>query len=140
MAGRGRPPKAESTEQKPVSTEPILEVKGENGESLLRVDNTDGRTDGGTVVISTTAPQDVKLLQCEVVKEVINSKDFLAMIASMQRCNNMYNDMNSRVQEIENFRNTSSIEGKIRDISEKYDEVLGIVGQLKAEIQKLTVK
>jgi len=124
MAGRGRPPKAESTEQKPV-TEP--EGKVEESAGLAEP-------------VDTTAPGGVKLLQCEVVKEVINCEDFKKMLASVEQCRNMFNDMNSRVQEIENFRNTSSIEGKIRDISEKYDEVLGIVGQLKAEIQKLTVK
>lgn len=86
--------------------------------------------------VTTTAPQDIKLLQCEVVKEVVNCEDFKKMIAAVEQCRNMFNDMNSRVQEIENFRNTSSIEGKIRDISEKYDEVLQIVGELRAKLNK----
>lgn len=122
MASRGRPPKAETTEQEPINTEPEGKVEGA------------GLADQP---VNTTAPEGVTLLQCEVVKEVVNSEDLRKMIVSVEQCRNMYNDMNSRVQEIENFRNTSSIEGKIQDITEKYDEILHIVGELKAKFANM---
>ena len=43
-------------------------------------------------------------------------------------------DMDSRVQEIEHFRNTASIEGKLRNLHSELESLNTTLGQLRAEM------
>lgn len=57
--------------------------------------------------------------------------------ATFGKLENRLKDMDSRVREIENFRNHPSIERKINSLFEKIDEIEHNIGSLKKQVKEL---